>query len=72
LLVLSAHKGIVVLRMDGTSETEFKLGGRQPEGMCLDDEGNLWIAEDRGKALLRFNGALQGLSDRLRRKASPR
>ena len=66
LLVLSGKKGIVVLRMDGTAEAEIKLGGDQPEGMCLDGDGNLWVAEDRGKELLRFKGALEALSDHLR------
>jgi len=70
LLVLSARKGIVVLRMDGTVEADYKLGGSQPEGMCLDGDGNLWVAEDKGKALLKFSGALQGIADRLRRKTS--
>lgn len=71
LLVLSARKGIIVLRTDGTVEAEIKLGGNQPEGMCLDGDGNLWVAEDRGKALLRFNGALQALTDRLRDTKAP-
>jgi uncharacterized protein YjiK len=72
LLVLSAKKGLAVLRMDGTVEAELPVGGDQPEGMCLDGAGNLWVAEDRGKALLRFGGALQALTDHLREgQASP-
>lgn len=71
LLVLSAKKGLTVLRMDGTVEAEIPIGGDQPEGMCLDGAGNLWIAEDRGKALLRFGGALQALTDHLREEPGP-
>lgn len=66
LLVLSGKKGLTVLKMDGKVEAEIPIGGDQPEGMCFDAEGNLWIAEDRGKALLRFNGALQALAEHLK------
>ena len=72
LLVLSGKKGITVLKMDGTVEGEIKLGGDQPEGMCLDGDGNLWVAEDRGKALLRFTGALKAITDNLRSDDSGR
>ena len=71
LLVLSAKKGLTVLRPDGTVEAEIPLGGDQPEGMCFDGDGNLWVAEDRGKALLRFKGALQTLTDHLREASAP-
>jgi len=65
LFVLSAKKGLTVLRMDGTVETEIPIGGDQPEGMCFDGDGNLWVAEDRGKALLRFSGALPSITSHL-------
>ncbi len=67
LLVLSAKRGIVVLANDGTVEAEIKLGGNQPEGLCLDGDGNLWVAEDRGQALLRFQGALKAITKHLRK-----
>jgi hypothetical protein len=30
--------------------------------VCLDAEGTLWVADDRGRNLLRFPGALAKLS----------
>src|SRR5262249_10545303 len=62
MLVLSAKKGIVVLKLDGSVESEIVLPGDQDEGFCLDGEGDLWVTDGRGKALLKFNGALQALT----------
>jgi uncharacterized protein YjiK len=66
LFVLSGKTGLTVLKMDGRVEADIPVGGDQPEGMCFDGDGNLWIAEDRGKALLRFSGALQSLTEHLK------
>jgi uncharacterized protein YjiK len=58
LLVLSDKRGVIVLAADGHVEHELALPAGQTEGMCLDDAGNLWIADDHGKSLWRFDGAL--------------
>jgi hypothetical protein len=58
LLVLSDKRGVVVLGTDGKVERELALPKGQHEGMCLDDVGNLWVADDQGKSVLRFEGAL--------------
>jgi uncharacterized protein YjiK len=61
LLVLSDRRGLVVLTPGGEVERELKLPAGQLEGMCLDAAGRLWVADDRGKSLLRFDGALAAL-----------
>jgi uncharacterized protein YjiK len=58
LLVLSAKRGVVVLSPDGKVERELALPKGQHEGMCLDGAGNLWVADDQGKSVWRFDGAL--------------
>lgn len=68
LLVLSARKGLVVLKGDGQSVLEVPLGGQQPEGLCLDRRGDLWVADDQDKALLRYEGALATLIGELARE----
>jgi uncharacterized protein YjiK len=58
LLVLSDKRGVVVLTAEGRAEREVPLPKGQHEGMCFDAAGNLWIADDQGKSLWRFDGAL--------------
>jgi len=61
LLVISdARDRALVLRMDGGVEAEVVLPGRRQEGLALDGEGRLWVADERA-GLLRFPGALQAL-----------
>ena len=58
LLVLSDRRGVLVMDDSGHVERELALPPGQLEGMSLDGAGNLWIADDQGKNLLRFEGAL--------------
>ena len=53
--LLIADRRLVVLRTDGTTESESPraLPLRQPEGVCLDESGALWIADDP-TGLVRF------------------
>jgi uncharacterized protein YjiK len=67
-LVLS-KKGLTIVRVDGRTEGTLEIPAEQPEGVCLDDEGTMWIADDRGRALLRFPGALAALEKRVGGKA---
>jgi hypothetical protein len=61
----------VVLKLDGTVESEILLPGEQDEGFCLDGDGDLWVADDRAKSLLRFNGALQAMRASLAAEEEP-
>ena len=65
LLVLSDKRGLLMMDGEGRVEHELALPGGQMEGLCLDGGGNLWVADDRGKSLLRFEGALSALKARL-------
>jgi uncharacterized protein YjiK len=61
LAVTDSKDRLLVVRMDGTVESEVPLAGVQQEGVCLDSKGNLWVADERA-GLLRFADALAFLS----------
>jgi uncharacterized protein YjiK len=70
LLVISeAADRLLVVRMDGELEAEAELPGLQQEGLCFDDKGTLWVADDREGGLRRFTGALGTLSAGLKASA---
>ena len=46
--------------MDGATEAEAALPAVQPEGVCLDGSGALWIADDPA-GLMRFAGGAAAL-----------
>ena len=59
LLVIGDDKDrLLVLKEDGTREAEIPLPGLQQEGLAFDDQGRLWVADDRG-GVLRLDGALE-------------
>ncbi len=61
ILVLSEkYDSLLLVDPAGRLNRVFTVGGRQQEGVCFDDEGTLWIADDRA-ALLRYDGALRKL-----------
>jgi uncharacterized protein YjiK len=60
LVIADERDRLLVLCEDGTVEAEVRLPGTQQEGLCLDGEGTLWVADDRA-GLLRFQGALTAL-----------
>jgi uncharacterized protein YjiK len=59
LLVIaeSSDRLLVVSPEGGAIDAELDLAGGQQEGLALDPEGALWVADDR-LGLLRFDGAL--------------
>jgi uncharacterized protein YjiK len=68
LLVLSdAQDVIIVLRTDGTVERDVAVPGDQQEGLAVDGEGNVWIADDKDKSVLKLEGGL----DTLRSEGQP-
>jgi uncharacterized protein YjiK len=65
LLVVSDAKDVlIVMRTDGTVERVVPLPGKQQEGIAVDAEGNIWVADDRDKSLLKLEGGLDTLRDR--------
>jgi uncharacterized protein YjiK len=62
LLVVSDAKDVlIVLRTDGSVERDVPLPGKQQEGIALDGQGNIWVADDRDKAVLMIERGLDTL-----------
>ena len=62
LLVLSdAQDVLIVMRTDGTVERDVTVPGDQQEGVAVDAQGNVWIADDKDKSVLRLEGGLSTL-----------
>jgi uncharacterized protein YjiK len=62
LLVLSdAQDVLIVLRTDGTVERDVPVPGKQQEGVAVDAQGNVWIADDKDKSVLELQGGLEAL-----------
>ena len=52
LLVISdAHNTLLLMTTEGDTHTSYTLPGENQEGITLDDEGNLYIAEDSGNII---------------------
>ena len=60
LVVADAEDRLLVVSPAGAIEAELPIGGWQQEGVCLDDRGNLWVADDRA-GLLRFDRAVPAI-----------
>jgi uncharacterized protein YjiK len=61
LLVADKQDKLLVVGLDGTVQSEVPLPGQQQEGVALDPAGNLWIADDQDKSLLKMDGALPSM-----------
>jgi uncharacterized protein YjiK len=67
VLVLSDKSDrILVLAPDGTVESEVKVPGDQQEGLAIDGGGDVWVADDKDKLLLRVPGGLRALEDHVK------
>jgi uncharacterized protein YjiK len=72
VLVLSDRSDrILILAADGTIESEVKVPGEQQEGLTIDGKGDVWLAEDKAKALLRLPGGLAALEAHVKAGAAP-
>jgi uncharacterized protein YjiK len=60
VVIADAQDRLLVLREDGVPEANVGLPGVQQEGLCVDANGTLWVADDRA-GLLRFRDALSVL-----------
>lgn len=70
LLVADKEDALVVLRNDGSAESSLPLPGQQQEGVALDGAGNLWVADDQDKSLLKMDVALPAIERYLRNPAA--
>lgn len=71
LLVLADKKDrLLVLSPDGHVQADFKVPGRQQEGLALGPDGSLWLADDQDKSVLRIDGAL-AVVERLLKPEAP-
>ena len=72
LLVAADHRDrLLVLSADGALEAEVPLPGEQQEGLALDADGALWVADDKDRSVLRFGGAVATLDALLRARSGP-
>lgn len=70
LVIADYENELLVVSGNGSVEAELALPGGQQEGLCFDEDGDLWVADDQG-GLLRFAGALHALQAQLRGAAPP-
>ena len=60
VMIADSQDRMLVLRSDGTVESEVPLPGQQQEGLVFDGSGVLWIADDKDKSVLRLAKGLAG------------
>lgn len=53
-VIAEASDRLLSFRADGTPAGEQPLPGLQQEGLCIDGDGRLWVADDRAGNLMRF------------------
>jgi uncharacterized protein YjiK len=71
LVLCDKSDRILILAADGTVESEVKVPGEQQEGLAIDGKGDVWLAEDKAKALLRLPGGLAALEAHVKGGAPP-
>jgi uncharacterized protein YjiK len=70
ILVLTDKSDVIlVLAKDGAVEAEVPVPGVQQEGLAVDAKGNIWVADDKDKSLLRLEGGLRALEGELKGSA---
>jgi len=72
ILVLSDKSDrILVLTANGSIESEVEVPGEQQEGLTVDGKGDVWLADDKDKSLLRLPGGLRALETHVKGTAAP-
>jgi uncharacterized protein YjiK len=70
LVLTDKSDRILILAKDGTVESEVTVPGEQQEGLAIDGSGDVWLADDQDKSLLRLPGGLRALEDHVKGDAS--
>lgn len=63
LLLADAEDELLVLRPDASVEKSLRVPGVQQEGVCMDEAGALWVADDRAASVVRYPGALEAIEE---------
>jgi len=71
LVLTDKSDRILILAADGIVESEVKVPGEQQEGLTVDDKGDVWLADDKDKSLLRLPGGLAALEAHVKGGAPP-
>jgi uncharacterized protein YjiK len=71
LVLTDKSDRILILAADGAVESEVEVPGDQQEGLAVDDKGDVWLADDKDKALLRLPGGLAALEAHVKSGAHP-
>jgi uncharacterized protein YjiK len=61
----------LILSLNGETEWTLPIVGKRPEGVCFDDRGRLWIADDLERLLYRFDDVMPALLKRYLPEPSP-
>ena len=61
LIIADKADELLVMHMDGHVERRVELPGEQQEGLAMDAQGTLWVADDKDKSVLKIEGALSAL-----------
>ena len=66
LVLTDKSDRILILGADGSVESEVTVPGEQQEGLTIDAKGDVWLADDKDKSLLRLPGGLRALEDHVK------
>ena len=70
LVLTDKSDRILVLTSQGVLESEVEVPGDQQEGLTVDAKGDVWVADDKDKSLLRLPGGLRALEAHVRGRAA--
>lgn len=71
LVLTDKSDRILILTSNGSIESEVGVPGKQQEGLTVDGKGDVWIADEKDKALLRLPGGLRALESHVKGGAPP-
>jgi uncharacterized protein YjiK len=70
LVLTDKSDRILVLTSKGALESEVEVPGDQQEGLTVDAKGDVWLADDKDKSLLRLPGGLRALEAHVKGRAA--
>jgi uncharacterized protein YjiK len=66
LVLTDKSDRILILTSSGSIESEVAVPGEQQEGLTIDGRGDVWLADDKDKSLLRLPGGLPALESHVK------